>query len=112
MAHEVFRVDLSDSAVDFQPVASEPGLPMLDSLGGNDAILSRWLGDLVAKPQWCPDGSVAYYVCHHDGGRLEDVECRPSCREDLDGPLDDDVDRLAEQIRRARPESSNERLLH
>ena len=37
MAKDIYRVDLAESACDFQPTATEPGLPMLDSIGANDA---------------------------------------------------------------------------
>ncbi len=112
MAREIFRVDLSEAAADFQPTATEPGLPMLDSVGANDALLCRWVGDLVAEPDWRPDGSIAFFIRHNERGRLDDVVCRPATKDDLEGQLREHADRLGEGIRRARPESSNERLLH
>jgi len=112
MARDIYRVDLAESACDFQPTATEPGLPMLDSIGANDAILYRWFGDLVAEPEWRADDRVAFYVRCSERSRLDDVECRPATKDDLAGPLKEPMEQLAASVRRARPESSNERLLH
>jgi len=112
MATRIFRVDLSDLACDYQAAALEPGLPMLDRQNSNDAILHRWLGDLAAESHWEADDSVSFFVRHAQQGRLEDVACRPVVREDLQGPLQEDLNALRDRIKRARPHSSTERLLH
>ena len=35
MATRFVRVDISDTARDYRPIAVEPGVPMLDRSGGN-----------------------------------------------------------------------------
>ena len=50
MATQIYRVDLSENARDFQATATEPGLPMLDRQGSNFEILQQWFGTLIAEP--------------------------------------------------------------
>ena len=111
MAIPLIRVDLSDAAVDFQAVATEPGLPMLDRQGAADAILARWLGDLAAEPQWQPDGFVHFFVRQGEHGRLEDVAAQPLTADDMRGPLKQDVEQLRARVERIRPQSADEQLL-
>jgi len=51
MAKRFVRVDLSDAARDFRPMAIEPGLPVLDRAGANARLLFKWLGGLVVVPE-------------------------------------------------------------
>lgn len=110
MAQRFVRVDLSDRARDFRPIALEPGVPMLDSANANGRIIHRWLGDLAAEPEVAGD-SVNYYVRTNEGGRLEEVTCQPATEEDLRGPLADELRRLEERVSAAKAENSTERLL-
>lgn len=111
MAKPLLRIDLSESACDFEPTATEPGLPMLDRQGAADAILFRWLGSFVAEPQWQPDGSARFFVRQGEHGRLENVVAQPIAPEDLKGPLKTDLEQFTATIDRIRPQSSDERLL-
>ena len=52
MATRFVRIDLSDGARDFRPLAIEPGLAMLDKGGANARILFRWIGGMAAEPVW------------------------------------------------------------
>ena len=61
MAQRFVRVDLSDNARDFRPIALEPGVPMLDSANANGRIIHRWLGDLAGEPEMAGD-SVNYFT--------------------------------------------------
>ena len=112
MQGRIFRVDLSDEARDYQATATEPGLAMLDRNSANHAILRRWLGGLVAQPEWIAGDSVNFYVYTEERGRLERVDCRPARKADLEGPLQGEIETLRTQIKKARPESSTEELLH
>ena len=49
MATRFVRVDLSDDARDYRPIAVEPGVPMLDRSGANAKILFRWLGGMAGR---------------------------------------------------------------
>jgi len=108
MATRFARVDLSDRGRDFRPVAVEPGVPLLDYGGANDKILFRWLGGMVAEPEWEGE-TVSFYVRDDHGGRLEEVACQPATAEDLEKLLEKDLATLRERIDKARPETATER---
>jgi len=110
MAERFMRIDLSDEARDFRPIALEPGVPMLDRSAANAKILYRWLGGLVAEPVWEGD-SVDFYVRDDHGGRLEEVTCQPATAEDLDGLLQEDLATLKDRIEKAKPETPTERMV-
>jgi hypothetical protein len=111
MPTRIFRVDLSDGARDFKPVATEPGLPMLDRANGNFALLHRWLGSYAAEPVWIGDDSINVFIVG-DEGRLEKVDCVPVSKADLEGPLSQDLKTLQARIKKAKPESATEQSLH
>ena len=111
MAERFVRIDLSDSARDFRPIAVEPGVPLLDRSNANSKILFRWLGGLVAEPEWEGD-SVNFFARDDHGGRLEEAVCTPASDEDLKGPLKEDIDALADRLEKAKPETSTERGVH
>lgn len=111
MSDRLFKVDLSDGARDFQPTATEPGLAMLDRNNANYSILRRWLGDYVAEPEWVGQ-DVHFYVRLEDRGRLENVHCIPCTKADLLGPLQESLEEMDEKLRKSKPETANEQLLH
>jgi len=110
MATPFVRIDLSDEARDFRPFALEPGVPMLDRSNANAKILFRWLGRLVAEPEWEGD-LVSFYVCDDRGGRLEEVVCQPASDADLKNSLKDDLATLQDRIEQAKPETATERAV-
>jgi|GEM_PF-6355900 len=110
MARRFVRVDLSDAARDFRPVAIEPGLPLLDKANANSRLLFKWLGRMVAEAEWEGE-SVNFFVQDDHGGRLEDVVGQPASDEDLQGPLKDEVALLAERLAKAKADSPSERLV-
>lgn len=110
MATRFMRIDLSDSARDFRPVAVEPGVPLLDYSGANDRIVFRWLGGMAAQPEWEGE-SVNYYVRDDHGGRLEDAVCQPVATEELEKLFEKDLAALRDRIDKARPETATEREL-
>ncbi len=111
MSHRLFKVDLSDGAWDFKPTATEPGLAMLDRNNANYSILRRWLGEFVAEPEWM--GQDAHFFVREDArGRLENIHCIPCTKADLLGPLQPQLEEIDQKLRRAKPETANEQLLH
>ncbi|MCE9553166.1 MAG: hypothetical protein K8T91_07280 [Planctomycetes bacterium] len=112
MTSRLFRVDMSEGSRDFVAVATEPGLAMLDASGANYGILRRWFGPLVAEPELQTPELVSFYVREPERGRLENLHCHSVSLKDLRGPLKSDLDTIEAAIRKAKPESSNERLLH
>ena len=110
MATRFVRIDLSDNARDFRPIAIEPGVPLLDRSNSNAKVLFRWLGGLLAEPVW--DGeSVNFYVRDDSGGRLEDVSPQTADADDLKNLLKDDVAALRDRLEKAKPETSTERAV-
>ena len=103
MATRFVRIDLSTVARDFRPIAVEPGVPLLDHSNANSRILFKWLGGLVADPEWEGE-SVDFFVRDDHGGRLEEVVCQPASDEDLGGPLRRDLEALRDRIAKAKPE--------
>ncbi len=110
MATRFVRVDLSEEARDYRPIAVEPGLPMLDRSGANARILFRWLGGMAAEPVW-EDDLAGFYVRDDQGGRLEDVYCQPATSHDLQSGLRDELAKLRQRLEQSRGETSTERTL-
>ena len=110
MATRFVRVDLSETARDYRPIAVEPGVPMLDRSGANARIIYRWLGGMIAEPVW-EDDAVGFYVRDDKGGRLEDVICQPASAQDLQGLLREDLVKLRERLDKSRGETPTERTL-
>lgn len=110
MPTRIFKVDLSDGARDYAPTATEPGLAMLDRQMANYGILRRWLGDFAAEPEFLAD-SVSFFIREEERGRLENIECYPATKSDLEGPLKADLDALSARVKKIRPDSRTEELL-
>jgi len=110
MAIQIFRVDLSEKARDFQATATEPGLAMLDRQNDNYDILRQWFGTAIVEPEWRGE-LVNFYANEEEGGRLDDVYVYPCTKKDLEGALEDQLEDLESRMKRARPETANEELL-
>jgi hypothetical protein len=110
MTAHILRIDLSQTAADFESLALEPGVAMLDRTGANYTVLRRWFGDFVAEPAWA-DGAVQYYLRDMKNGRLASVVCQPATRDDLNGSLKAEVEQLLGRLNRIRPASPHEQSL-
>ena len=112
MATRFVRVDLAEDAVDFRPIAIEPGVPLLDTAGANDKIMFKWLGGLIAEPEWQEDGhSVNFYVRDEQGGRLEEATVQLVEEGDLEGPLAGQVEQIRERLNSAKAYSGAEDMM-
>jgi len=111
MAEPLFYVDLSEDARDYRHTALEPGLPLLDRQGMNFAILRRWFGDYIAEPEWRNENVAGFYMTDEDRGRLEDVDCQPATRGELQKQFAADLDMLRAKVKKIRPESSTEEMV-
>ncbi len=109
MSTRFLRLDLSSGARDFQVVALEPGLPLLDRPNTTYQVLKKWLGRLVAEPEWHGD-SVDLFVCDAEGRRLHDVKCEPVSADELrhDRGLRKDLEGIAERLKQSKPQSDTE----
>ncbi len=112
MATRFVRLDLADDAVDFRPIAIEPGVPLLDTSGANDKTMFKWLGGLIAEPEWHDDGkSVDFYVRDDQGGRLEEANVVLIDEADLEGPLLPYVEQIKERLAAAKACSGAEEMM-
>jgi hypothetical protein len=112
MAEPLFYVDLSEDARDYRHTALEPGLPLLDRQGVNFMILRKWLGDYVAEPEWRNANVVAFYMSEGERGRLEETDCQPVSKAELQKQFAGDLDELRAKIKKIKPESSTEQMVH
>ena len=111
MTDPFMRVDVSQASRDFQPVALEPGLPLLDRSNSNGQTLRKWLGALVAEPERVGD-RVGYYVRDDESRRIDSVFCVPVSEKDLAGELAKEFKELQQRIVASKPQSTNEQLIH
>lgn len=111
MARRFLRLDLSSGARDFQPVALEPGLPLLDRQNANYRTLRKWLGRWVAEPEW-HGNSVDLYVCDAQNDRLADVRCERIAADDLkrSKELMADFQELSCRLEQIKPEPKEAKL--
>jgi hypothetical protein len=112
MVKPLFYVDLSEDARDYRHTALEPGLPLLDRQGVNFQILRKWLGDVVAEPEWRNQDTVAFYMVDEERGRLEEVDCQPATRAELEKRFAKDLETLRARVKKIKPESSTEQMVH
>jgi len=112
MAKPMFYVDLSEDARDYRHTALEPGLPLLDRQNVNFQILRKWLTDYVAEPEWRNQNTVAFYMVDEDRGRLEDVDCHPVTRGEMEKLFAKDLDAIRAKVKKIKPESSTEQMVH
>lgn len=112
MIKPLFYVDLSEDARDYRHTALEPGLPLLDRQGVNFQILRKWLGDVVAEPEWRNQDTVGFYMVDEERGRLEEVDCQPVSRSELEKRFAKDLDAIRARVKKIKPESSTEQMVH
>jgi hypothetical protein len=111
MVKPLFYVDLSEDARDYRHTALEPGLPLLDRQGVNFQILRKWLGDVVAEPEWQNQNTIAFYMVDEERGRLEDVDCQPTTRGEMEKLFAKDLDAIRAKVKKIKPESSTEQMV-
>ena len=106
MVKRFLRLDLSPDGADFETVALEPGLPVLDKTNAHFRILQRWLGRFVAEPEW-HGKSVDLFVCDDQKGRILDVSCEPITDTDLqrNRELKQDYNELLTRLKSAKPQA-------
>jgi hypothetical protein len=111
MAERFMRLDISAESRDFEPVTIEPGVPLLDRSNANDRILRRWLGRLIAEPEWHGD-TIELFVCDEEQARLNQVQCEPATGDDLRRipELKRDLGELTDRIRAAKPSAKEVKI--
>lgn len=111
MTNPFMRVDISQGSKDFQPVALEPGLPLLDRSNANGQVLRKWLGALVAEPERTGD-KVAFYARDDESRRIDGVFCLPVTDKDLSGELSKDFKELQQRMQSAKAQSPTEQMIY
>ncbi len=92
------RVHLPDRSPDFQRVALEPGVPLLDRGQATARLLRLWLGRFVAEPEWVDAQTVQFHVNDDQGRRITPQNARPLRPQDLTGPLRAELDALRDKL--------------
>lgn len=108
MATAAVRIDLSDRSLDFQRIALEPGVPLLDRAQSIAKLVRVWLGRFVGEPDWGDPQTIQFYINDDEGRRIDVSPLRPACSADLAGPLRGEVQELRERLKRIRPRDRTE----
>lgn len=111
MATQFLQLDLSPESRDFEPIAIEPGWPVLDRSNANYRILLKWLGRLIAEPEWQANG-VRLFVCNGQGARPHNIQCEPATARDISRTpsLKQDFDELTNRLQDVHPEAKEAKL--
>ncbi|MBQ9455062.1 MAG: hypothetical protein IJU53_05265 [Thermoguttaceae bacterium] len=115
MAKAFLRINLSENGKFFQPVALEPGCPLIDPTNANDRILFRWFRGMTPEPEWVDENCeiIQYYLRNDQGARLEEIdEVQPVTNEDLKELLAGEIERLQLRFDAIRPVSTTEKILY
>jgi hypothetical protein len=111
MATPFLKVDLSPGARDFEQAALDPGVPLLDRTGTHYRTLKKWLGRLIAEPEW-KGTEVSFFVCDDKGARPHDIRCEAasvSDRASVKG-LKEDMEAIKRRLQEAKPDVKEQRL--
>lgn len=111
MVRPMLRVDLSDAASDFQLLALEPGVPMLDQWNSTGATLRAWLGRFAAEAVWEGE-SACFYVRNDEEGSPERAQFYPATEADLQGKLRGEFAEIIRRLQQAQPASVSAEALH
>jgi len=115
MAKAFLRINLSENGKFFQPVALEPGCPLIDPTNANDRILFRWFRGMTPEPEWVDENCeiIQYYLRNDQGARLEEIDdVQPVTNEDLKELLAGEIERLQLRFDAIRPISTTEKILY
>lgn len=110
MEGKALRVDLSPKAHDFEPVALEHGIELLDRSGTVEAAMRRWFGRLAAQPERASE-FADFYVCD-DHGRRRRVDVQELEPGDLsrNRSLQADFEAIKQKFKDATPSNPTEEV--
>lgn len=111
MATQFLKVDLAPGARDFEQAALEPGIPLLDRTGAHYRTLKKWLGRLIAEPEW-RGTEVLFYVSDEQGARPHDIRCEAASVSDRTGVrgLKEDMEAIKRKLQEAKPDAKEAKL--
>lgn len=111
MANAFIRIDLPDRSPDFQRMALEPGVPLLDRGQTTARLLRVWLGRFVGEPEWIDNQTVQFYLIDDQGRRITPRDLRLVSSEDLKGPLRGELQSLKQKLAQAQPRGRTEQAV-
>jgi hypothetical protein len=111
MATQFLKVELAPGARDFEQAALEPGIPLLDRTGAHYRTLKKWLGRLIAEPEW-RGTEVLFYVSDDKGARPHDIRCEAASVSDRTGVrgLKEDMESIKKKLQEAKPDAKEVKL--
>lgn len=111
MSKPFVRVDLGDKSPDFQRIALEPGVPLLDRAQATGRLLRVWLGRLIAEPEWVDAETVQFYVTDDQARRIAVAKVRPVRVRDLSGRLKAELQAMRDRLQQAKPRGRTEEAM-
>lgn len=111
MATQFLKIDLSPNARDFEQAALEPGIALLDRTGANYRTLKKWLGRLIAEPEW-RGSEVLFFVADEQGARPQDIRCEAATVSDRTSvkSLKEDMEAIKKRLQEAKPDAKEAKL--
>ena len=92
------RIDLPDRSPDFQRIALEPGVPLLDRGQTTARLLRVWLGRFAGEPEWVDSVTLQFFVNDDQGRRITATNVRLVSSKDLAGSLRGEIRALRQKL--------------
>jgi Carboxypeptidase regulatory-like domain/CarboxypepD_reg-like domain len=102
------RIDLADRSPDFQRIALEPGVPLLDRGQTTARLLRVWLGRFVGEPEWVDAQTVQFYLNDEQGRRIDPKNLQLVTSRDLKGVLRSEVKAIRDRLAQVQPRGRTE----
>jgi len=111
VANAFIRIELPERSADFQRVALEPGVPLLDRGQSTARLLRVWLGRFAAEPEWLDAQIIQFYVNDDQGRRIAATNVRPANSNDFAGSLRREVQSLRDKLALVQPRGRTEQAV-
>lgn len=111
MTSAFIRIDLPDRSLDFQRIALEPGVPLLDRGQTTARLLQVWLGRFVGEPEWIDNQTVQFYLIDDQGRRITPRDLRLVTSADLQGSLRGELQSLKQKLAQVQPRGRTEQTV-
>ena len=105
------RIDLPDRSPDFQRLALEPGVPLLDRGHTTARLLRVWLGRFVGEPDWVDSQTLQFFLNDEQGRRVTATDLRLATSRDLAGSLRGEFQALREKLAQIQPRGRTEQTV-
>lgn len=105
------RIDLPDRPRDFQRIALDMGVPLLDKASSNSRLVRVWLGRFAAEPEWVDAQTLQFYLNDDQGRRIDPERLRPVSVSDLRGALRTELTALRDKLAQIQPRGKTEQTI-